>query len=67
MEIINEDFAMLPKEKQMDYTVRKEILWESETATEAALSKKEIELIRKFQSNDPAIGYNRFPKFKSVS
>ncbi len=63
-EIVNEDFAKLPKEVQLDYTVRKEILWESDIATEAELTAKEIEIIRKYQSNDPEIGYNRWPKFK---
>ncbi len=66
-EIVNEDFAKLPKEVQLDYTVRKEILWESDIATEAELTAKEIEMIRKYQSNDPEIGYNRWPKFKENS
>jgi hypothetical protein len=47
----------------MDYSIRKEILWESEEATEAELSEKEIEFIRKYQANNPEIGYNRWPKF----
>ena len=63
LKIVNEDFAKLSKEVQLDYTVRKEILWESEEATESELSAKEIEMIRKYQSNDPALGYNRWPKF----
>lgn len=63
MEIINEDFAKLPKEKQLDYTIRKQILFESEDISESELSKREIQFIRHYQSNDPAIGYNRFPKF----
>lgn len=37
IDVVNEDFATLPKELQMDYTVRKEILWESGTATEEEL------------------------------
>ena len=64
MELINNDFLTLPKEIQLDYTVRKEILWESETATDAELSKKEIEMIRKYQSNNPEIGYNQWSKFR---
>ena len=62
MALINADFRKLPKEKQLDYTVRKEILWESEMATEHELSMKEIEFIRKYQSNNPAVGYNQWPK-----
>ena len=61
------DFAKLPKEKQLDYTIRKQILFESEDISESELSKMEIQFIRHYQSNDPAIGYNRFPRFKKVS
>lgn len=64
MEVVNEDFARLPKSTRDDYTVRKQILWESATCTEAELACKEVEFIRQLRSNDPAIGYNRWPKFK---
>jgi len=63
-EIVNEDFSNLPKSVQLDFTVRKQILWQSDTATEAELSAKEIEMIHKYKSNDPNIGYNRWPKFR---
>jgi hypothetical protein len=62
--IVNEDFAKLPKEIQLDYSVRKEILWESVDASESDLAAKEVEMIRKYRSNDPKVGYNRWPKFK---
>jgi hypothetical protein len=55
--------AKLSEEERRDYSIRKEILWESETASEAELSAMEVELIRKYGSNDPRIGYNRWPKF----
>ena len=64
MEIINADFENLPVEVRRDYSVRKQILWESEEATEAELSIKELEFIREQNSNNPEIGYNRWPKFK---
>jgi len=64
MDIVNEDFANLPAEVKRDYTVRKQILWESEDCSEAELSAKEVEFIREHRSNDPAIGYNRWPKWK---
>ena len=64
--IVNADFANLPKEAQLDYSLRKEILWESAEATESQLAAKEVEMIRKFRSNDPSIGYNRWPKFNEV-
>lgn len=66
-EIINADFAHLSEEQRRDYTIRKEILWESETASEGELSAKEVELIREHRANDPNIGYNRWPKFKGGS
>lgn len=62
MNVVNEDFRNLPKEDRNDYTVRKEILWESENCSESELAAKEVEFIRKFNSNDPAVGYNRWPK-----
>ncbi len=39
-----------------DLTVRKEILWESETATNQEVNAKEVEFILKLRSNDPAGG-----------
>ncbi len=61
-ELIERDFT---KEDRRDFTVRKEILFEfnDETPTEE-VNKKEVELIRFYNSNDPQIGYNRWPKFQ---
>lgn len=59
--IVNADFAQLSDEVRRDYTVRKQILWESETATDVELSA--VEMIRKYRSNDSEVGYNRWPKF----
>jgi len=64
MDIINSDFENLPEHIRKDYTVRKQILWESETCTEQELSEMEIQFIRKYQANNPEVGYNRWPKFK---
>lgn len=61
-DLVNADFATLPAEVQRDYTIRKQILWESEEATEAELSAKEVEMIRAHRSNHPDVGYNRWPK-----
>lgn len=52
-------------EQRRDFTIRREILWESQAATRAEIDQKEIELIRLHRANDPAIGYNRWPKFKT--
>lgn len=59
-ELIEKDFT---KEQKRDFTVRKQILWASETVTDDELHKKEIEYIISNRSNDPVIGYNRSPKY----
>jgi hypothetical protein len=48
-----------------DMTVRKEILWESETATKADVLEMERKLIVETGANDPAIGYNLRPRWKA--
>ena len=63
MDLINDDFKNLSREIRLDYTVRKEILWESKDASEKDLSKKEVEYIRKYEANNRDIGYNQWPKF----
>ncbi len=57
--LIAADFT---REQRKDFVIRREILWESETATDREVTAKELEYIRAFRSNDPAIGYNRWPK-----
>ena len=58
---VNADFQNLPPEMRKDYSVRKQILWESETASDADVNVKEVELILAYRANDPAVGYNRWP------
>jgi hypothetical protein len=58
--LVAKDFT---REERRDFTIRRELLWESETASDAELSQVEAEFIRKLRSNDPAIGYNRWPRF----
>jgi hypothetical protein len=60
-ELIAKDFT---REQRRDFAIRKEILWESQTATSAEVTVKEIEFILALKSNDPAIGYNRWPQIK---
>lgn len=60
-DLIAKDFT---RDQRRDFTVRKEILWESESATDSELSQKECEFIQALASNDPAIGYNQWPKKK---
>ncbi|MBT8419597.1 MAG: GIY-YIG nuclease family protein [Gammaproteobacteria bacterium] len=57
--LIAKDFT---RQQRRDFIIRKEILWESKTATRLEITEKEIEFIRKLGANDPAIGYNRWPK-----
>ncbi len=62
--LIEKDFS---RKEMRDFTIRKEILWESGTAVDQEVSLKEVELIKAFSSNNPAIGYNQWPKFKPES
>lgn len=59
--LIGMDFT---REDRRDFTIRKEILWESEIATDKEVNQKEIEFIKLYRSNDPMIGYNKWPKYK---
>ena len=58
--LIEADFT---REQRRDFTIRREVLWESESASDQDVSLKEVELIRELRSNDPEIGYNRWPRF----
>jgi hypothetical protein len=57
--LIEADFST--REARRNMTVRREILWESETASNKEVLQKERELIVALRANDPAIGYNRNP------
>ncbi|WP_054949214.1 GIY-YIG nuclease family protein [Numidum massiliense] len=59
--LIEKDFS---REERRDFTVRKEILWESDDASDQEVNRKEVEYIRRFNSNDPKVGYNQWPKFR---
>jgi hypothetical protein len=59
--LIERDFT---REQLRDLMIRKETLWESNTASDSEVSRKEAECIRSYRSNDPSVGYNRWPKFK---
>ena len=60
-DLIAKDF---PLEQRRRFTITKEILWESETATKAEVARKEVEFINSLRSNDPSVGYDQWPKFK---
>jgi len=61
--IIERDFT---REERQDFTIRKEILWESETATDKEVNQKEVQFVNIFKSNNPSIGYNQWPKFRAT-
>ena len=58
--LIAKDFL---REQRRDFTIRREILWESETAPDSEVNRKEVEYILLLQANNPAIGYNQWPKY----
>ena len=51
-------------EQRRDFTIRKQVLWESATADRAEVTRVELHYIRELRSNDPAIGYNRWPRHR---
>ncbi|NJL87703.1 MAG: GIY-YIG nuclease family protein [Leptolyngbyaceae cyanobacterium SM1_1_3] len=59
-QLIAKDFT---REQRRDFVIRKEILWESEKASNQEVNTKEVEYILLFRANDPNIGYNQRPKF----
>ena len=63
-ELIAKDFT---REARQSFTITRDILWESADASDAAVRQKEIELILSQRANDPAIGYNQWPRHKQTS
>jgi hypothetical protein len=59
-ELIACDFT---RDQRRDFSVRKEVLWESESASDSEVSQKEVEFILALAANNPAIGYNRWPRY----
>jgi len=57
--LIEKDFT---PEQRRDFSIRREILWESESATEIEVNKAELHFILLYRSNEISIGYNRWPK-----
>ncbi len=51
--IIEKDFT---REQRKSFVVKKEILWESESASDTEVNRVEIESILKYGSNDPSRG-----------
>lgn len=60
-DLIAADFS---SEERRSFAVCREILWESDTATDREVAMKEFEFIRSLRANDPEVGYNRNPRWK---
>jgi hypothetical protein len=58
-ELVAKDFT---DEERKDFTIRKEILMESENENE--INENESKFILEYGSNNPEIGYNQWPKYK---
>jgi len=52
------------REQRRSMSVLREILWESEAASDSEVRRKEREFILLLGANDPMIGYNRRPGFR---
>jgi len=63
-ELIARDFT---PEQRCSFTITRDILWESETASRSEVTQKEIEFILRFRANDPSIGYNQTPRLRGQS
>lgn len=53
-------------EQRRDFSIRREILWESGSACDSEVALKEAEFIRELRANGPSVGYNRWPKFRGA-
>ncbi len=51
-------------EEMDDFTLRKQILWKSDTASDREVNMMETKFITELESNNPVIGYNRNPKHR---
>ena len=60
--LIAADFSA---DERKSFSITRDILWESRTALLTEVNAVEFALIKEHNSNDPAIGYNRWPKFQS--
>lgn len=52
------------REQRRSMSIVRDILWESQSASDAEVRRKETELIILHRANDPAVGYNRRPKLQ---
>ncbi|HET7413222.1 MAG TPA: GIY-YIG nuclease family protein [Pararhizobium sp.] len=60
-ELVAADFT--PQERAK-FTITREVLWESEDASLQEVNAIELHYIRLLRSNDPDVGYNRWPALR---
>ena len=58
---ISKDFS---EAERKDFIIRREIIWETNEESNDEINAKEVYYIKFYESNNPKIGYNRWPKFK---
>ncbi len=58
-ELIARDFT---RAERQSFTITRDVLWESETASDGEVRRREIQLIRVHRSNTAGIGYNQTPR-----
>lgn len=61
--LIAKDFTL---EQRQSFTVTREILWQSETASRAEVTQIEVEFILRLEANNPRVGYNRWPVWRAT-
>lgn len=61
--LIARDFTL---EQRQVFTVTREILWQSDSATDQEVRAVEIGFILALRSKEPLIGYNRLPRWKAA-
>ena len=59
--LIAKDFLA---QDRIKFSIIKEIIWQSESASKSEVLSKEVEFIKLHRSNDRAVGYNQWPKIK---
>ena len=62
--LIAEDFD---RSERQSFTITRDILWVSDTASDTEVGRIEHELITHLGANDPAVGYNRWPPFRPAA
>ncbi|AVP58140.1 GIY-YIG nuclease family protein [Pulveribacter suum] len=60
--LIAKDFD---KQARRSFTVRRDILWEAESAAQQEVNARELAFILQQRANDPEVGYNQWPRLSA--